>query len=707
MLEMIRLEADSIADPERTLQLLVEAGEIYQDKVGDVPRAVEAFAQVLARQPRHAKAFHRLESIYSAQSAAAPLIQLLVARAEALDTPDDQAELYAQAARVAQEQLADRGQAIKLYREVLDRKPLHAKALQRIGPLLVEAEDWNGALDAFHKLVSVTADAGVRAQGFRALGTLYEERKDDLVKAVQSYQHAVQADPSDAESLRRLARVYKTAEDWSSSVNVLLRLAEVQREPAQRIVTLLELGNIYEVGFGDLENASLALQKALEIDPVHITAILRLADLYERAGDWRALGQVAEQFARALPAHERRRAVPLQIKMADVYEHRLGDDAKAGQELRQALEVEPQNARALEMLARLYAKSAQTFPQAVDIHRRLLRLDPFRVESYHDMRRMFEKRGEYDKAFVCCEILVFLRAQQQDEDLFFHEHKGKVAPIAERNLSPEDHERLLVHPDERGVARAILEVLGLELSKAYPADLAPYELNARTDKHGPRSDLAIRKLADSVATVLGAPLYDLWVTKKHDIGLFLENEEVPALIVGAGVMRRIQERELRFLLARQLERVKAAQQLWFKLPASEVDLLVWGAAKLARPDLRVERDALELDNMVKKLTRFVSRRGRKSLDELAPRIGTLRFDVERHRTASLFTANRAGLALSNDVEIAVRALARDAGVRAMFADASGARETIGQSAEVRELLAYAVSEEYFAARAKLGFSIQS
>lgn len=707
MLEMIRLEADTIADPERTLQLLVEAGEIYQDKVGDVPRAVEAFAQVLARQPRHAKAFHRLESIYSAQSAAAPLIQLLVARAEALDTPDDQAELYAQAARVAQEQLADRGQAIKLYREVLDRKPLHAKALQRIGPLLVEAEDWNGALDAFHKLVSVTADAGVRAQGFRALGTLYEERKDDLVKAVQSYQHAVQADPSDAESLRRLARVYKTAEDWSSSVNVLLRLAEVQREPAQRIVTLLELGNIYEVGFGDLENASLALQKALEIDPVHITAILRLADLYERAGDWRALGQVAEQFARALPAHERRRAVPLQIKMADVYEHRLGDDAKAGQELRQALEVEPQNARALEMLARLYAKSAQTFPQAVDIHRRLLRLDPFRVESYHDMRRMFEKRGEYDKAFVCCEILVFLRAQQQDEDLFFHEHKGKVAPIAERNLSPEDHERLLVHPDERGVARAILEVLGLELSKAYPADLAPYELNARTDKHGPRSDLAIRKLADSVATVLGAPLYDLWVTKKHDIGLFLENEEVPALIVGAGVMRRIQERELRFLLARQLERVKAAQQLWFKLPASEVDLLVWGAAKLARPDLRVERDALELDNMVKKLTRFVSRRGRKSLDELAPRIGTLRFDVERHRTASLFTANRAGLALSNDVEIAVRALARDAGVRAMFADASGARETIGQSAEVRELLAYAVSEEYFAARAKLGFSIQS
>jgi sugar lactone lactonase YvrE len=75
MLEMIRLEADSIADPERTLQLLVEAGEIYQDKVGDVPRAVEAFAQVLARQPRHAKAFHRLESIYSRGLAVASTVR--------------------------------------------------------------------------------------------------------------------------------------------------------------------------------------------------------------------------------------------------------------------------------------------------------------------------------------------------------------------------------------------------------------------------------------------------------------------------------------------------------------------------------------------------------------------------------------------------------------------------------------------------------
>lgn len=706
-LEWIRLEGENIADHERALQLLFEAGEIYQDRVQDVPRAIDSFSQILARSPRHAKAFQRLEGIYTAQSAWPALTNLIVERAGAVESPDEQAELYLSAARIAEERVSDKPKAIEFYRRVLERKPMHAKALERIGPLYVDARDWTGALEAFHKLVSVSQEPMVRAQGFRSLGMIYEEQREDLVKAVQSFQAAVQADPTDTESLVRLSRVYKSAQDWASSVNVLLRLAEVQREPGQRVTTLLELGHIYETGFGDVQNAILANRKALELDPSNTTAILKLVDLYERAGDWRSLAGVVDGYTRALPPHEKKRAVPIQLKMAEVYETRMGDDNKASAELRMALEVEPQNPQALEALARLYAKNQQTFPQAVDIHRRLLKLDPFRVESYHEIRRMFERRGEYDKAFVVCEILVFLRAQQQDEDLFFQEYKTKVASYAATNLLPEDHERLVTHSDERGMARAVLEVMATELPKAYPSDLTPYDMNPRSDKHGPKSDLQMRKLADSLATVLGAPMFDLWITKKHDLGMFLENEEPPALIVGAGVMRRVQERELRFLLARQLERLKAGHHLLFKLPSAEVELLIWAAAKMVRPDIRVERDPVELDNMMKKLTRFLSRKGRKSLEELGPRLGTLRFEIERHRYAAQLTAQRAGLVLTNDIEVVLRTLAREANLRTVFADASGARETLGQSAEIRDILGYAVSEEYFAARTKLGFSIQS
>ena len=74
----------------------------------------------------------------------------------------------------------------------------------------------------------------------------------------------------------------------------------------------------------------------------------------------------------------------------------------------------------------------------------------------------------------------------------------------------------------------------------------------------------------------------------------------------------------------------------------------------------------------------------------------------------MHTANRAGLVLTNDIEVAVRNIVRNhPNVRAVFKDAAGARDTIGKIEEVRELFRYAVSEEYCAARAKLGFSIQA
>ncbi|MCC7385712.1 MAG: tetratricopeptide repeat protein [Deltaproteobacteria bacterium] len=706
-LECIRMEGEIVADGERSLQLLYEAGEIYQDRFNDLSRATESFNQILTRSPRHHAAFLRLEAIYAGQHAWRELIDLLVRRAAAIESADEQAELFAQAGRITQENVGDRAQAIAYYSEVLERKPMHAAALQRVGPLLVETQQWDRALDVFHKLVSVSQEPSVRAAGFRALGRIYQEQREDLVKAVQAFQAAVQADPTDTESLMRLANVYKQAQDWSSSVNVLLRLAEVQRDPAQRVETLLELGSVYTEGFEDLENAILANKKALELDPLNNTAIMRLADLYERAGNWKALTQVTETYTRAVPPAERKKIVPILLKMADVHENRLHDDTKAAGELRLALEADPQNGGALMALARLYAKSAQTFPQAVDIHRRLLKLDPFRAESYHEVRRMFERRSEFDKAFVLCELLVFLRSQEEEEELLFHEFKMKVAPHAATALTPEDHERLVTHPDERGPARVILEILATELSKAYPADLGPYEVNARTDKHGNKSDLPMRKQADELANVLGAPLFDLWITKKHDLGMFLENEDPPALIVGAGVLRRVQDRELRFMLARQLERLKGGHHLLFRLPVAEVDRLVWGAAKIARPDLKVERDPVEIDEMGKKLRRFLSRRGLKMLEDIGPRLAGMRFDVEKHKAAALHTANRAGLVLTNDIEVVVRSIARESNTKAVFKDAKGAGDTIGQNTEIRELMSYVVSEEYFAARAKLGFSIQS
>ncbi len=704
-LECIRAEGEATADPDHARELLFQAGQLYQDKFQDLAQAVSTYEKVLAVAPDHLAAFNRLEAIYLEQESWAPMLDLLEKRAHALADPAEQAKLYVAAGQIAQDRLQDVDHAMRLYQEVLSRDPKHSVALVRTGPILFARQEWDQAIDVFHKTLAVSKETKVLVVAFKSLGIIYQEHRQDLVKCVQSFQAALQANPSDVECLERLASVYQEAQDWASAINVLLRLADVQEKPKKKVETLLTLAHIYQMGAQDRRNAILANRKALEIEPTNQTAILRLSDLYEAEQDWQSLADVTATYVRLLPPEQKEKAAPLHLKMADVFEKKIGDDARAINALKYALEAQPENVGALERLASLYSKKADTFPQAVDVHRRLLLVDPFRIESYHAMHEMFSRTKQIDRAFVLAEILVFLRAAKQEEDLFYHEHKAKVLAYAEGALDAATHDRLVTHPGERGAIRAVLEVLSTELVKAYPGNLAQYDV-AKNDRYGPRGDHGLRSVANRVALTLGVPQFDLLMTRTTDLGIFIENDRPPALIVGASV-DRIQDKDQRFLLGRALERLKGGHHLLDTIPPKEMETLLWTIAKWANPGAQIPIDPASLDSMQRKLAKALSSRARKVLEEIGRHLTSAHIDVAKHRAAAALTANRAGMVVTNDVEVAVRNIARDyPDVRPVFTDAHGAARTLGKIPEVKEILNYAVTEEYFQARAHLQIAIR-
>ena len=409
VLQTLQAEGAVSADIAHAKEVLFEAARVRQDRLGDISGAVETYQMVLSRAPDHPGAFNRLEAIYLEREAWHPLLDLLRRRAAAVDDRIEQAKLLAAAAEITQDRLQDVDTAVDLYREVLTRDDQNAQALVRLGPLLFQREAWDEAIDVFHRTLASTKDSAAHLTALKALGIIYQEHRQDLVKSVQSFQAALQADPSDTECLRRLATVYQGAQDWTSAINVLLRLAEAENDPKLKVETLLELGRIYAEGASDRPNAILAYRKVAELDSSNTTAVLKLTELYEAEGDWNSLAEVTATYVRMLAPEERYKAAPLHLKMADVFETKLEDDNRAINALKYALEAEPDSGAALEHMARLYAKDPDTYPQSVAAHRQLLRLDPFRVDSYREMHRMFERLGHHDKAFVTAEVLVLLR----------------------------------------------------------------------------------------------------------------------------------------------------------------------------------------------------------------------------------------------------------------------------------------------------------
>ena len=705
-LELLAVEGEQTANPARGSEILFEIGRIEQERLERVDNAVEAYQKVLRRDPTHLGAFNRLESLFLEREDFKGLHQLLEGRAEALSDPEEKAQLLISAGRIAEERLHEVDTAIQAYRAALERDPENASALVRLGPLLIKVEAWDEAIDVFHQTLAITREPEVRRESFRSLGVIYQEHQKDLVKSVQSFQAALQADPTDVDSLHRLAALYRDAEDWASAINVQLRLAEVEPEVHQKTRALFELAELYLDGPRDAERAILALRKAVELDGTYRPALKKLCDIHEAREEWPELVEAAGAYVNLLGAEERADATPLHLRMAEVFERRLGDDHRAINALRYVLEANPADAEALERLASLYSKRVESFPQAIDVHRRLLRTDPFRVESYRELHRMYEHLGASDRAFVAAEILVFLQAHTPEEYVFFQENKTLVAQSSDEALTAEEHAGWVLHPDERGAVRQVLEALAPEIGRIFPSDLDRHDLR-KENRLGPKTQGPVRVLDDELSHVLQAPPHDVWIGRPDDGEIYVESEKPPMIVVGGRFARRVSAKDQRFLLGKALEQVKGAHFLLERLDDASILLLLSAVSRFAGSvNLPPGVDPAEVDGLHRRLSKFLPGRLRRQLEDLGSRLDVGAELLGAYRQAASLTANRAGLLMCNDLETAVRAVARaGGGKRAVFTNAPEAAAALRTIPQVRDLLGYAVSEAYFDARAKLGFSI--
>lgn len=705
-IELLGLEAERTRDPQRSAETYFELGRLLQDQVGDVEGAIQAYERMLALEPSSLSAFNRLEAILLEREDYPRLQALLRARSTAVEATEEQARLLVSAGQIAEERLSDRAAAMADYQAALEREPKSGTALVRLYPLLMAEQAWKEAIDVLHRILAVSKESTVLRDAFKALGVIYQEHKTDLVKSVQSFQAALQADPSDTESLYRLAELYRGARDWVSAINVLLRLAEVEPDPTGKTAALLELSSLYIEGSNDEVSAIRALRKAVEIDRACRPALERLCELHEAREEWPELVEAAGAFVNLLSPKERSLATPLHLRMAEVFERRLGDDHRAINALRYVLEDRPKDPVALQRLSALYGKRVETYPQAVEAHRRLLALDPFRVESYHELHRMFERLRQHDRAFVAAEILVFLQAQTPEELVYYRENRAFVAEMSERALTYEQHHQWVLHPDERGVIRPVMELLAPELGRAFVGSHDRLE-GKREQKLGPKTPTPVRALVDELSALFEVSSYELWLGPADDTGLYVESERPPALVVGGRFSQRVPAKDQRFLMGRAMERIKGGHLILDASTDRELEALLWAAARLSSPNRQVPADPAALEAATRKLVKNLSSRTRRALEEVGEHLSSHPFDVARYRAAAVHTANRAGLVASNDIETAVRVAVRGRpNVRTAFTGAEDAREALGSIPEARELLVFAMSEAYLEARQTLGFSVE-
>jgi hypothetical protein len=531
------------------------------------------------------------------------------------------------------------------------------------------------------------------------LGALYHDQLGDGTRAAAHLQTALLSDPDSIEALERLASIHTLSKNWTGAADCLRRLLEVERAPAQRAKASLQLARIYDEGFADNAQAASLYRQALELAPGDAATLDKLVELYERLGNLGELVTVLEQQAQIAP--DVKRAVALKLRIGDLYAKQLDDAQRGIATYRAVLDLDATNLAAHVALAQLFGRDPAATSMAVESHRALLRLDPTRVESLHELFRLWQGVHQTDKAFCAAGVLTFLKATTDVEAASYTELRTKLPNELSVKLVEQDL-ALLHHPAARNPLADVMRAIGDQLTKFFAPQFDSWGVDRKNDRLKP--DHAIFKAVRAVAQVFGVEEFDVYQAKRGLVTV--ETTEPMGVFVGQEVVRRFNAREQKFLIGR------GAMSLFDKTPSLR-RMSAGETADLFGNSVRIHQQLFEgigrrNEEQAKALRKAYSRKALKLLEEPAMAVAnTPGLDVNSTVDALTLSADRAGLLVAGDVAAALSLLVRDdlspVAVRTETADAIAA--TVHARRDVRELIGFALSDDFFRLRQRIGLSL--
>ena len=697
-LEMV---AQSAHEPATGVEALLDAARLARDVEHNDETATALFRKVLDHDPLHPEAGPGLEEILARRGGADDLIALNEKRAQAkLAQKEDSAaaDEYLEAARRVLETRKDRPRAMALLDQALTAMPTHLDALELKGSLAVEAQDYAEAAAAWAVRVQQGGDPQKLARLHLRLGALYNDQLGDPARAASHLQSAIAAEPGSVEALERLVVIHTNSKNYTGAADCLRRLLELETHPPAKARYTLALARISDEGFNDVGQAIILYGQALDIIPGDPVALDRLVQLYERTGALADLLAVLEHQAQH--ASDLKKTVAIKTRIATYQGRSLTDPHRAVTTWREIIELDPHNIAAHAALAELYGRDSASIGLAIEAHRNLLTLEPARVDSLHALFRMWESLRQLDKAFCVAGELVFLKSANDAETAFFSEGRNRLPTDFRGGLGTADLDELH-HPGARGPVMDVLRAIGDQFLKLYPPQLELAGIDRKSDKL--KGDHALARAVGSVATLFGVDDFDVFQARRGLI--FLETTDPLSVCIGADVVRRFNLREQRFLYARAALGLHDKCALLRKVSPGELADVLGSSVRIHQPTF----DGLGRRNeeQSKQLRRAYSRKALKLLEEPADAVASGgKLAIEPLTQAIAFSFDRAGLLACADVGLGLALVLREEGAAQPKADSVEAIATVIEEREdLRELMAFGLSDEFFRLRQRIGVSL--
>lgn len=333
------------------LELYAKAGRIQGEYLMQPEQSIQAWHRVLDLDPGNREALAALEDLYSQQARWSEAIEVLERKSRVVEG-DERIDVLMQVASIWEDRVEDKAQAAGAYQEILEVEPSHAAAGEALEQIYRETGEWAALAELLISRADITQNADEKVLVLQSAAKVFEENLDDPDMAFATLQAAFNERYSNEHTSRELERLATQYDKWGDLLNEYNGLVQQLEDPVEQCELWVKIGRWYGEHLNQPEYGIQSLERALELNPESVSALRELASFQRRA---HAYDELAETLQRVVPLEQepadQSRAL---LELARVQEVNLANVAGAIESYRRVLEIDSDNAAALDALIRLY-----------------------------------------------------------------------------------------------------------------------------------------------------------------------------------------------------------------------------------------------------------------------------------------------------------------------------------------------------------------
>jgi tetratricopeptide (TPR) repeat protein len=616
---------------------------------------------------------------------------------------------------MVRQNLGERRKALNMFEKALEIDPNHPDTLGAVIAIQEAQGDWEAVIHA-KRAMAAKADASTKVKLLDEVGEIYHTKVNNPQKAIGAFLEALEVRNDDHQLLQKVLDLYTETEQWKKAVETIIRFVELEKDPIRKGSYYNAAGTICREKLKSLDEAIDFYNLALDnffIDgsekipkaflPRALKAFADIDKILTTKRDYKAQERAYRQMIKRLKPGDKV-LIDLWHALGEIYRSRLKSYQSAVAAFEVAQQLDPTNKERREILAELYIVAGPDYvDKAVEQHMEMLKVEPFKYDSYKALRKIYMDSHQYDKTWCICNALSFLRKADPEETQFYEQYKPRGFVKAKSRMT-EEIWRHVQHPDENPYVGAIFSAIseGAAMLRAQPHKA--FGLKPKDRRQIETDQLQFSKIFYYTAQVLNVTLPQVYLQPEQPGEIAVANTAdkgvlQPSFVVRANLLQGKPEKEIAFSAARWLTFMRKDHFLKLALPTNtELKTAFLSAIVMVKRDFPIPQDMRGMVGQY--LPEMQKRMPPHHLEQLGAVVNRFiqaapEINLSKWGNAVDATAHRVGFIICGDLEVAAKIVS----VEPVVVGGPQVKD------KVKELVVYSISEDYFKVRAHLGTTI--